>query len=164
MAQSYPIIDYEDMLIDLKDDLEGGFIKKDDTLYIIRQKTPVFCEAFGGEVCPVLDYFYDRPKLLPELKEMTVRNCKELCFSATEVLEENGDDTLKAAVSLIIEDLKDYTAGSPKRNDRPCRVVFEKESLAPMMVYFDDNDAGDEVEEIQVSDLLSELHKCSDVK
>ena len=68
---------------------------------------------------------------------------------------------MKAAVSLIIEDLKDYTAGNPGRNERQCKVVFVAESLIPMMVYYDDTDAGDEVETISVADLVSELIKSS---
>ena len=68
---------------------------------------------------------------------------------------------MRAAVNLIIEDLKDYTKGNPGRNERKCKVVFEAESLIPMMVYYDDTEAGNEVESITVADLVSELYKSS---
>ncbi|MBP5180046.1 MAG: hypothetical protein J6127_02015 [Clostridiales bacterium] len=161
MSQSYPVIDYEDMLDDLYDDLESEYIDDTDTVFIVRQKTPVMCEAYGGEVCPVIDYFYDKPLLLEKLQELTVSDCKKLCFTALEVFDESGDESLKAAVSLIVQDLKEYTAGSPKRNDRKCKVVCEKETCAPLMVYFDDTDAGDIVEAVTVSDLIEELQKSS---
>ena len=35
MSNSYPMIDYEDMINDLTDDVEGNFIKKDAMLYIV---------------------------------------------------------------------------------------------------------------------------------
>lgn len=158
MAEVYPVIDYEDMIADLTDDVEGGFITKDANLYVVRQKTPVYCEALGAEVRPVIEYFYEIPKLYPELKEMTVDECKKICFAC---LEKIDDEAMKAAVSLIIEDLKDYTKGNPGRNERNCKVVFEAEDLIPMMVYYDDTDAGDEVESITVADLVSELYKSS---
>ncbi|MBR1797664.1 MAG: hypothetical protein IJ757_06620 [Clostridiales bacterium] len=161
MPESCPVIDYEDMLSDLNDDIESGFIKEDVTLFIVRMKNAVLCEAFGGEVRPVIDYFYDSPALYPELKEITVSDCKKLCFAALEKLQENEDESLKAAVSLIIEDLKDYTAGNNKRNERLCKVIFEQESLIPLMVYFDDTDAGDEVEAITAGDLIKELRISS---
>ena len=158
MSEVYPVIDYEDMIADLTDDVEGGFVTKDATLYIVRQKTPVYCEALGAQVRPVIEYFYEIPKLYPELKDMTVDECKKICFASLDKIE---DEAMKAAVSLIIEDLKDYTKGNPGRNDRKCKVVFEAEDLIPMMVYYDDTDAGDEVESITVADLVSELYKSS---
>lgn len=161
MSNSYPVIDYEDMINDLTDDIEGNFIKKDAMLYIVRQKTPVYCEALGAEVRPVIDYFYETPALFPDVKTMTVADCKKICFEALSRLEDMEDEAMKAAVSLIIEDLKDYTAGNSGRNERQCKVVFEAESLVPMMVYYDDSDAGDEVESISVADLVSELIKSS---
>ena len=161
MSEVYPVIDYEDMINDLTDDIEGNFIKKDAMLYIVRQKKPVYCEAMGGEVRPVIDYFYETPALFPDVKSMTVAGCKKLCFEALSLLEDMDDEAMKAAVSLIIEDLKDYTAGNPGRNERPCKVVLEAESMIPMMVYYDDTDAGDEVETISVADLVSELIKSS---
>ena len=161
MSEVYPVIDYEDMINDLTDDIEGNFIKKDAMLYIVRQKASVYCEAAGADVRPVIDYFYETPALFTDIKSMTVADCKKICFEALSRLDDMGDEAMKAAVSLIIEDLKDYTAGNSGRNSRPCKVVFEAENLIPMMVYYDDTDAGDEVESISVRDLVSELIKCS---
>ncbi len=161
MSETFPVIDYEDMISDLTEDIESKFIDRDATLFIVRQKTPVYCEAYGGEVCPVIDYFYDSPALFPDIKTMTVRECKEVCFAALEKLEQSGDDALKASVGLIIEDLKDYTAGNSGRNDRQCKVVFADQTLIPMMVYYDDTDAADKVESITVADLVLELIKSS---
>ena len=158
MTEHCEFIDYEDMIADLTDDVEGGYIKKDSMVYIVRQSEAVYCEALQEEICPVVDYFYDSPKLLPELKKMTVDDCKKICFAC---LEKIDDEAMKAAVSLIIEDLKDYTKGNPGRNDRKCKVVFEAEDLIPMMVYYDDTDAGDEVESVTVADLVAELYKSS---
>jgi hypothetical protein len=161
MANSCPEIDYEDMIADLTDDIEGNYIDKNAMLYIVRMKTPVYCEAYGGEVRPVIDYFYETPALFTDIKTMTVKDCKEICFAALEKLEDSGDEALKAAVGLIIEDLKDYTKGNSGRNERNCKVVFQAESLIPMMVYYDDSDAADEVESISVADLVTELIKSS---
>ena len=82
MSEVYPVIDYEDMIADLTDDVEGGFVKKDATLYIVRQSKPVYCEALGAEVRPVIDYFYETPALFPDVKTMTVADCKKICFEA----------------------------------------------------------------------------------
>lgn len=161
MPQSYPVIDYEDMLDDLNDDIESKYIKEDDVVFIVRQNEPVFCEAYGDEVYPVIDYFYSTPALLEQIQQTTVADAKKYCFTILERLNENGEEALSAAVSLIINDLKDYTAGAPKRNDRLCKVVLEKESHVPMMVYFDDVDVGDHIEAITVSDLLEELNRSS---
>ena len=158
MTEHCEFIDYEDMIADLTDDVEGGYIKKDSMVYIVRQSEAVYCEALQEEICPVVDYFYDSPKLLPELKKMTVDDCKKICFAA---LDKTDDEAMRAAVNLLIEDLKDYTKGNPKRNERICSVVFEAESLIPMMVYYDDTGAGDELELVSVADLVSELYRSS---
>lgn len=159
MAKTFPTIDYEDMISDLKEDMESGYISPDSTLYVIRQKTAVMCEACGQEVFPVLDYFYETPELFEELREMTVEEAKKVCFAALETLTDKNP-SLKTAVAVLAEDLKEYTAGNGKRNQRLCRIVFEKSSLAPMMIYFDDNDAGDKVLTAKVGDLLKELESC----
>jgi len=158
MAEVYPVIDYEDMIDDLNDDIEGNFIKADSTLYIVRQKTPVFCEALGAEVCPVIDYFYEFPRLFPEIKQMTVDECKKITYDAIDRAE---DDEMRAALHLLAEDLKDYTKGNPGRNERTCKVVFTAEDLYPVMVYYDSTDAADSVEAISVTDLLEELNRSS---
>ena len=41
MAQTFPTIDYEDMISDLTDDIESGYITPESTLFVIRQATSV---------------------------------------------------------------------------------------------------------------------------
>jgi len=159
MAQTFPTIDYEDMISDLNDDIESGYITPESALFVIRQATSVNCEACGKEVFPVLDYFYETPELFEDLKEMTVEEAKKICFAALETLEDKNP-SLKTAVAVLAEDLKDYTAGNGKRNSRLCRVVFEKTYLSPIMIYFDDNDAGDRIEKISAGELIEELNSC----
>ncbi|MBO4242846.1 MAG: hypothetical protein J5883_06165 [Clostridiales bacterium] len=158
MAQTFPTIDYEDMISDISEDIEAGYITLESTLYIVRQATAVNCEACGKEVFPVLEFFYETPELFEELREMTVEEAKKVCYAALETLSD--EDSLKTVVAVLAEDLKEYTAGNGKRNSRPCRMLFEKSSLAPMMIYFDDSDAGDKIEKTTAGDLLEELRSC----
>ena len=70
MTEHCEFIDYEDMIADLTDDVEGGYIKKDSMVYIVRQSEAVYCEALQEEICPVVDYFYDSPA-----RNMVCKNC-----------------------------------------------------------------------------------------
>ena len=160
MPETFPEIDYEELISSLEEDLENDFISKDDNIFIVRQKTEVFCEACGKAVRPVMDYFYNDLALIMDIKEYTVMECKKLCFEAIERLSDDKFKALRDAINLIIEDLKEYTKGSSKRNERKCKVVFEESNNAPFMVYFDDNDADDRLEIISVSNLLMELNSC----
>ncbi len=160
MPETFPEIDYEELISSLEEDLENNYLDKESNVLIVRQKTEVICEAYGKAVYPVIDYFYDSPALIMDIKEYTVMECKKICFEALDRLSEEKFKALKDAVSLVVEDLKDYTKGSSKRNERKCKVVFEEANNAPIMVYFDDNDAGDKVEIINVNDLLGELNAC----
>ncbi|MCQ2515263.1 MAG: hypothetical protein MJ094_00185 [Saccharofermentans sp.] len=160
MPETFPEIDYEELISSLGEDLENNYIEQSDNVFIVRQKTAVFCEACGKAVFPVIDYFYDSLPLMMDIKEYTVKECKKICFDAIERLSDDKFKALRDAISLIIEDLKDYTKGSSKRNERKCKVVFEETNNAPIMVYFDNNDAGDKVEVIGVNDLLLELNSC----
>lgn len=160
MPETFPSIDYEELILSLKEDLDNEYISDTDSVLVVRQKTAVFCESFGKTVNPVLDYFYESPSLNMDIKELTIMDCKKICFEALDKLDENNLTPLKGPVEMIIDELKDYTKGSSKRNERKCKVVFEEAHNVPIMVYFDDNDAGDRIEKIGVKNLISELQEC----
>ena len=160
MAQKFPTIDYTDMLEDLKEDIASGYITEESTLYLVRQKEDVFVEAKGENVFPVIDYFYDSPALKEDIVSMTVADAKKLCFEVLEKLTDEKDEAFAAAVKLLTSDLKDYTAGNNKRNERLCKVVFEDKSGVPMMIYYDETDAADKITSVTASDLIKELESC----
>jgi hypothetical protein len=160
MTQKYPSIDYTDMISDLKEDISSEFITEDSMLYVVRQKEEVYVEAKGENVFPVIDYFYDRPALKEDIVTMKVADAKKLCFEILEQLTDTEDDSFAAAVKLLTEDLKSYTAGNPKRNSRSCKVLFEDNSGIPMMIYYDDTGAADKLASISAGELLKELKDC----
>lgn len=160
MAQKYPSIDYTDMINDLTEDISSGMIGEESELYVVRQKEEVFVEAAGTNVSPVIDYYYDRPALKEDIVEMKVADAKKMCFEILGQLEDTGDDTFAAAVKLLTEDLRSYTAGNPKRNSRSCRVLFEEASGVPMMIYYDDAGIADRVSRIKAGKLMEELKSC----
>lgn len=155
--EKFPSIDYEDMIDDLREDLEQGYITEDSILYVLRQKTPVFVECISKEALPVLDYFYDKPVLKEALSSMTVKEAKKVCFDIEAAAE---DDNLKAAVKILIDDMNSYSKGNPKRNSRPCKMIVTEKDL-PMMVYYQDYDPADTLGKVRAGDLLLELTSCS---
>jgi hypothetical protein len=155
--EKFPRIDYEDMINDLRDDMEQGYITEDSTLYVLRQKTPVFVECISREALPVLDYFYDKPALKEELPSMTVKEAKKVCF---DIEAGTDDENLKAAAKILIDDMNAYTKGNPKRNSRLCRMLLTENDL-PMMVYYQDYDPADTAGKVRAGDLLAELTSCS---
>lgn len=164
MPQTFENIDYSEMITELNFDLQNGYASDDTELYIIRQKNPVFVEKCSKEIFAVVDYFYAMPALSKEVSEMTILEAKKACFSAIDMLEAEdapNKDALKEAVSLLNLDLKNYTKGNNKRNDRTCRVVFTAEPKVPMMLYFEDEEVADTLEKVTASELLSELKSCS---
>ena len=160
MIQKYPSIDYTDMLADLNEDIRSGIINDDSSLYIIREKEEVFVEAAGVNISPVIDYYYDRPALREDIVAMKVGDAKKMCFDILEQLTGTEDEPFAAAVKLLTEDLKSYTAGNPKRNSRICKVLFEEASGIPMMIYYDDTDVADKVGVISAHELVEELKSC----
>ena len=160
MAQKFPTIDYTDMLEDLKEDIASGYITEESTLYLVRQKEDVFVEVKGENVFPVIDYFYDKPVLKEDIASMTVADAKKLCFEVLEKLTDDKDEAFAAAVKLLTSDLKDYTSGNNKRNERTCQVVFEEAKGVPMMIYYDDTAAADKLTSISAADLIKELEGC----
>lgn len=160
MTERFPSIDYSDMIADLTDDIDSGFIGPDSRLYIVRQNSPIYIECCDRECRPVVDYFYDSPELMTALRRMSVKDAKQLCFDALEVTK---DSAMNAAVAALISDLKDYTAGNGRRNERACSMVFANNPPVPLMVYFDDSDVADTLEEMSTEALLAELRESSGV-
>lgn len=159
--EKFPVIDYDNLKEDLADDLESGFITKDSTLYIIRQKNDILVESVNETTKPIVDYFYDQPKLRTKLVTIPVVKAKEATFAALKILEENNEnEAIKASLTLVISDLKDYTAGNNKRNDNMCSLVLTEQSI-PIMVYFDYNEVTDELAETTVEKLFHEITKFS---
>lgn len=164
MSQSYQDIDYSEMLTELNFDLQNGYVSEDSELYIIRQKESVYVEKISSEIFPIIDYFYSMPKLSTVVKTMTVLEAKKECFKALDILSGNdvpNKDALTEAVSVLVADLKQYTAGNNKRNDKLCQIVYTLDPEVPMMLYYDDTLAGDSLEIITANNLLSELKSCS---
>lgn len=155
--EKFPSIDYEDMISDINEDIEEGYITEDSVLYVLRQKTPVFVECIQAEALPVLDFFYDKPVLKEELSSMSVKEAKKVCFDIEAASE---DENLKAAIKILIDDMNSYSKGNPKRNTRPCKMILTENDL-PMMVYYQDFDPADTLTKISAGELLSELKSCS---
>ena len=105
--EKFPSIDYEDMISDLNEDMEQGYINEGSSLYILRQKTPVFVSCAECEGYPVLDYFYDRPVLKEELSCMTVKEARKLAKELNEetyrIAKENISEDNKIAFEVIEE-------------------------------------------------------------
>ena len=157
MADTFPNIDYSDLIADLGDDMESGYIDEQSKLYLVRQLSAINVECCGKQMRPVIDYFYDKPELNMTLTCVTVNEAKKVCFAA---LEKIDNEAMKANVELLTQDLKDYTAGNNKRNEKLCSLLFEKENNIPMMVYYEDSDAASEVECITAGELMSELKEA----
>lgn len=164
MPQTFPDIDYKDMIMELNFDLQNGYVKEDSELYVIRQIESVFVEKCEKEVFPVIDYFYFLPELKLEVKTMSVLDAKKVCFEALDLL--SGDDvpnkeSLIEAVSVLTSDLKQYTKGNNKRNEKLCKIVYTLNPEVPMMIYFDDEGASDTLEVTNAAKLMEELKSCS---
>ena len=155
--EKFPSIDYEDMISDLNEDMEQGYINEGSNLYILRQKTPVFVSCAECEGYPVLDYFYDRPVLKEELSCMTVKEAKAFCF---DLMGSSEDESLKSALKILTDDMNAYAKGNPKRNSRMCKMILTEDNL-PMMVYYQDFDLDDKLTVITAGDLLTELKTFS---
>ena len=164
MPQTFPDIDYKDMIMELSFDLQNGYVNEDSDLYIIRQREAVFVEKCEKEVLPIIDYFYFLPELKLEVKTMSVLDAKKACFEALDILSGNdvpNKEALTEAVSVLTSDLKQYTKGNNKRNEKLCKIVYTANPEVPMMIYFDDEDAADSLEIIKAKDLMDELKTCS---
>lgn len=162
MPQSYPDIDYEELITELSFDLNNGYATDDSMLYVLRESESIFIENKQKEIVPVIDYFYSMPELKMDLPETTIVDAKKICFDALDKLknsDSNNEDMIES-ISMIISDLKNYTAGNKKRNDKKCKLVLTAKESIPMMLYFDDTFASNHLEQISAKDLLTELKSC----
>ena len=164
MAEEFETIDYEEMTSDLQSDIESGYIKEESILYILRQKTPIRVGDSRRLHRPVVDYFYGEPELEEDLRGASVLEAKKIIFEALDkMVGASGAkaDAMRSALGILSNELKMYTKGNPKRNDRPVSLVIEAESGYPLMLYFDDTDADERLEKICASDLIKELEEYS---
>lgn len=162
MPQSYPDIDYEDLINELSFDLSNGYAQEDSLLYVLRESESIYIENKQKEIVPVIDYFYPFPKLQDDLLVTTIVEAKKICFDALDKLraENSNNEDMIESISMIISDLKDYTAGNKKRNDKKCRLVVTSGDNLPLMLYFEDTFAAASLEQITAKDLLNELKDC----
>lgn len=158
MSFAYSYIDYNDMISELKDDLDQGFVSEDSELYIIRQNTPVTLSSSSEVFYPVLDYLYMEPELRTDLVSMTIADAKREFYSLKETVT---SETYLQILSEILNSLSEYTHGRSKRNDEKILVVYTKESGLPFTFFFENDDANDELETIAVKELLQELECCN---
>lgn len=159
MTERFPSIDYGDLIEDIRNDISEGYIKEEDTIFIVRQETPIFLENTNSEERAVLDYFYSEPALSPSLAVKTVREAKAFCRDC--IKADDIPEGLLAVAQALLSDMNDYTKINPKRNDRGCKLLLTSDGRFPVMVYFNDSDPSGTVESIKVSDLLGELIRCS---
>lgn len=162
----FTYIDYEDMLQELKEDLEQGFITNESSLYIIRQNTPVTLPKSNEAIYPILDYFYTDPKLNSETKVMSIADAKKTCYALLDSLKAqdcpiSGKDTFAEVLEVIVQTLGEYTKGKSKRNDEPVSLIYTQDTNLPFTFYYDSDDASDCLETISVSTLLEELNFCN---
>ncbi len=169
---NYPSIDYTDLIEDLKEDLSSGIITEESNLYVVRQVFTVTIkrgDEILGEFAPVLDYLFERPELQSSLMTTTVREAKKLCRDAiinlgNDITDEG--DSIRQASEMLLDDLEDYTKMNKKRNDRKCKVLLTTETedgrkACPMMVYLEENEAGDNVSMMKAVDLMKEFELCN---
>lgn len=166
MSTSYSSIDYTDMISELKEDLDSGFINSDDELYIIRQNTPVTLSTSSEVFYPVLDYLYSEPKLKKGLAIMPIAEIKRKCYALLDDLEHGVDcpferEACTQVIEEITKSLGDYTKGKSKRNDEPVSIILTEAGDIPFAFFYDSDDASDTLEMIKASELLQELERCN---
>ena len=148
--------EYAELLLQLNEELEGGFVKENEELYVIRQAYAV--DAGGRSIRPVIDFFFREPELEPSMAKVKVDEAKKICFGLLDSLKDKEDsEDLKEALNLHISCLKDYTAGNGKRNEKDCFIIRVKDSAFPMMIYFEEDDVSADLETITAKELAEEL-------
>lgn len=145
-----------ELIYQLNEEIEGGFITDSEELYVVRSLYPTTIN--GKEIYPVVDFFFDNPPLKEELTVMKVIETKQLIFKLIDDLADDEDAAeLKAVLGEHAACLKDYTANNNKRNDSNCYVINFKDSVFPMMIYFEEDDISKTLSKITVADLMAEL-------
>lgn len=152
--------EYAELLLQLNEEIEGGFVREDEELFVIRQAYET--QVGDRKIRPVIDFFFKDPELESSMTKMTVDEAKKLCFDILKQIEGQDDaEDLKEALNLHISCLKDYTAGNGKRNDRNCYIVRVKGSAFPMMIYFEEDDVSGDIDMITAGQLAEELKLLS---
>lgn len=152
--------EYAELLLQLNEEIEGGFVEEDEELYVIRQAYVV--DVGSTTIKPVIDFFFREPELEPTMAKVKVDEAKKICFGLLDSLKDREDaDDLREAINMHISCLKDYTAGNGKRNDKDCLIVRVKDSAFPMMIYFEEDDVSDRIETITAGELKKELSLLS---
>lgn len=145
-----------ELIYQLNEEIEGGFVTAEEELYVVRSLYPT--TVGGKEIYPVVDFFFNNPPLKEELTVMTVMEAKKLIFKLIDdIADDEEADELKAVLSEHASCLKDYTANNNKRNDSKCYVINFKDSVFPMMIYFEEDDICKTLSKITVADLMEEL-------
>ncbi|MCQ2534551.1 MAG: hypothetical protein MJ172_08305 [Clostridia bacterium] len=166
MSFAYSYIDYNDMIAELKEDLEQGIISEESSVYIIRQNTPVTLSSSSEVFYPVLDYLYMEPELKTSLVPLTIAEAKRAFYALNDEFRAdscklNLKDTYLQILAEILKSLGDYTHGRSKRNDETISVVYTLKDNIPFAFFFDDDDASDELEAVNVKELMQELLSCN---
>ena len=145
-----------ELLLQLKEELDGGFVAEDEKLFVIRQAYASNID--GKDIRPVVDFFFAEPELETTMARIKVSEAKKICFGLLENLKDKEDsEDLREALNLHISCLKDYTANNGKRNEKDCYIVRVKDSAFPMMIYFEEDDIDPVIEKITAAELLAEL-------
>lgn len=168
--ENWERIDYDEIIEDLNDDIATGVLTPDAMVYVLRQDITVKITGTDTVVEPVFDFFYNDPELLTDLKLMSVLELKKLCYATKDFFADKEASNLKEALTetldIIVKSLSDYTKNNSKRNNEICKVVLTKENetypSVPLLYYFENESAKNQLELIKVSVLLEELIKCND--
>lgn len=156
MSENHIHDEAAELIYQLNEEIEGGFVTEDEELYVVRSLYPT--SVNGKEICPVVDFFFNNPPLKEELTVMKVLEVKQLIFK---LLDDLSEDEEAAEIKYVLNEhaacLKDYTANNNKRNEKDCYVINYKDSTFPMMIYFEEDDISKNLEKITVKSLLEEL-------
>ena len=153
---TFESIDYEELLESLNSDIADNTLTNDSVIRLVRQSGAV--KVGDKEYFPIMDYFYESPELEPSLTKMKVLDAKKLVFEQKEKID---DEIYKETLDIIIGDLQAYTKNRSKRNDNDCFLLFIKDTKLPIMLFFEDEEPGMEVQISKVSDVLSEISECN---
>ena len=164
----YEHIDYNELIEDLKEDLDSGFMTDESPVYAVRSDYTVTLKNINKNFSPVLDFLYADPKLQNKLVTMTVTEAKKLMREVISNLAEDESakgNALKESSQLLLKDLEDYTKMNKKRGERPVKLLMtepvEGYGACPMNLYYQEDDAADEVELTTAKALMNEFVLCN---
>lgn len=149
----------QDLIEQLKEEIDGGFVEPSEELYVVRSITPKTVN--GKTIYPPVDFYFSDPALKDELREMKIIDAKRYLYGLLEnIPSEEDPNGIKEAIKLNIDIINDYVDGNKNRNNKMCYIVELKDYEATMNVYFEEDEISAKLSKIKAEDLLLELNNC----